>query len=50
MLLAEKLTQLQNQLNTLNTQDNTELYETLYKDLQQVSRQLKSDLEKAQSI
>ena len=47
MLLAEKLTQLQNQLNTLNTQDNTELYETLYKDLQQVSRQLKSDLEKA---
>lgn len=47
MLLAEKLTQLQNQLNTLNTQDNTELYETLYKDLQQVSRQLKSDLERA---
>lgn len=47
MLLAEKLDLLQKQLNTLNTQDNTELYETLYKDLQQVSRQLKSDLEKA---
>ena len=47
MLLAEKLDSLQKQLNTINTQDNTELYETLYKDLQQVSRQLKSDLERA---
>lgn len=47
MLLSEKLTQLQNQLNQINTQDNTKLYETLYKDLQQVSMQLKSDLERA---